>query len=313
MKRFNIMVKKLKEGVKRLRNEIRLHTYRGKTTCMIGTMPKSGTWLCQYFFWSLKKYIENSNFDFINYNFKKAKVGNFYNFNDSTIFIGHASCPGYDLCSDDVYKDSWMKLRFWNSGYNWMNREIGKIYNPSFNQDVKILYVYREPLSQIFSLYNYCKQHSNALHRKSSSLSLIDFYTELSAIESYIKQFHTYKIMKKKFPNNILIIKYEELIKSPLDHFTKICNFFNVTNEKNLYTSEIKQATNFVDINNLKEIEKRKKRSLANDGSRSSHIQGTSHGHYSDYLKNNDLNKINNKLNILGYNLKDFNSFHNVK
>ena len=51
-------------------------------------MPKSGTWLSQYFFWALKQYIKIENFHPEKCDFNKIKVGNFISFDNSSLLLG---------------------------------------------------------------------------------------------------------------------------------------------------------------------------------------------------------------------------------
>lgn len=300
------MNKLLKRNLKKIRNNIRFYPHRGKKVCLIATMPKSGTWLCQYFFWALNRSIKFNVLNFEDCDFNKIKVGNFLPFNNSSIFIGHATCPGYEFENRDQLMDKWKKLKFWNSGYNWVNHEINKAYYPIFNKEVKILYIYREPLSQIFSLYNYCKDHKDLIHRKFSSVPLIDFYTKVSAVDSYIKQYHTFKYMSNRYPNNVYMMKYENLISDPTKYFSEACELFNIMSSNYSIKNNIKAAIDFVSIDNLKSIEKKTSRSLANDGSRQSHIQGKKYGKFSDFLNESDYKLIDKNLNILEYNLNNF-------
>tara|TARA_B100000575_G_scaffold294319_1_gene309461 strand:- start:1898 stop:2806 length:909 start_codon:yes stop_codon:yes gene_type:complete len=300
------MNKLFKRNLKKIRNNIRFYPHRKKKVCLIATMPKSGTWFCQYFFWALNKSIRFKDFDFGHCDFNKIKIKNFLPFYNSSIFIGHASCPGYELEINDKLMNEWKKLKFWNSGYNWVNHEINKAYYPLFNKEVIILYIYREPLSQIFSLFNYCKDHKDLSHRRFSSVPLIDFYTKVSAVDSYIKQYHTFKYMSNLYPNNVYMIKYENLISDPTRYFSEMCELFDIMSSSNLIKNNIKAAVDFVSIENLKSIEKKTSRSLANDGSRESHIQGEKYGKFSDFLNEDDYKLINKNLNILEYSLDNF-------
>ena len=296
----------IKRNIKKIRNNIRFYPHREKTVCLIATMPKSGTWLSQYFFWALKQYIKIENFHPEKCDFNKTKVGNFISFDNSSIFVGHATCPGYEYEVTDKYMEKWKALNFWNPGYNWVNHEINRKYFPKFNEKVKILYLYREPLSQVFSYFNYCKEHQDPLHKKHASVPLIDFYTKISAIDSYIKQYHTFEYMKNKYPNNIYLMKYEDLISNPIELFSKICEFFDINNSNHMLDKNIKLALDFTSIENLKKIEQKTKKSLANDGNRNSHIQGEKYGKYSDFLDSKDFELINENFEKLGYSLNDF-------
>tara|TARA_B100000925_G_scaffold287879_2_gene267880 strand:- start:216 stop:527 length:312 start_codon:yes stop_codon:yes gene_type:complete len=101
-------------------------------------------------------------------------------------------------------------------------------------------------------------------------------------------------------------MKYEDLISNPIELFSKICEFFDINNSNHLLDKKIKLALDFTSIENLKKIEQKTKKSLANDGNRNSHIQGEKYGKYSDFLDSKDFELINENFEKLGYSLNDF-------
>ena len=299
----------MKSLLKRIRNEINLIRHIKKNICLLGTMPKSGTWLCQYFFWSLKKFSQNNEINIDKFNFKKDKVKNFIYINNSFILSGHSSCPGYDSTQDIKFGKNWNKKQYWNQGYNFINREIGRAYNLKFNKNVRILYLYRSPISQFFSQYNYNRNHKLKYYRKISELSFSEFIFNTSALDSYIKQFHTYKVMKEYYPKNIKLISYEKLIKNPNEIFIEICDFFNIFDNIDKNRNIILKSVNFCKKENLKKIEEILGHSLAGDRiGKNSHMQNYGGLKKENMLSDKELRDIELIFNEFNYSLNDFES-----
>lgn len=297
---------KIKSNLKRFRNEFNLIKNRKKEICLLGTMPKSGTWLVQYFFWSLKNFILDEDININNFNFEK-RIKNYLTINKSYILIGHASCPGYTIKKDLKFGEKWKKINYWTDGYNFLDREIGNTYNPVHNKNIKIMYIYRNPLTQIYSSYNYNKNHKSKFQRNISKLPLSKFCFEVSAIDSYIKQFHTYKVMQRHYPDNIKLLSFEELVENKEENFLKICDFFNIFKDQGSEINLIQKAIEFTNKENLKKVEKVLGHSLANDHiNYGSHFQEYDKKNYKDYFSDADLKNIEAIFSEFGYSLKDF-------
>ena len=65
--------------------------------------------------------------------------------------------------------------------------------------------------------------------------------------------------MKNKYPNNIYLMKYEDLISNPIELFSKVCEFFDINNSNHLLDKKIKLALDFTSIKNLKKLNKKRK------------------------------------------------------
>ena len=298
-------MKKVKNNLKKIIYNLEIQRYKNLNPCLISTMPKSGTWYCHYFFWTLNKILENKNFDINKYEFKSNfKIKNNHFYKKSRILIGHASCPGYEEVKDE-YKKMWHKKKYWTDGYIWVNQIIGSEYNLNTNNKLKIVYIYREPLSQFLSSFKYNQNHSAKDQAKQKKIDFRDFCFKSSAVDSYIKHFHTFKVMKIVYPDNILLVKYEDLISKPFNTFSKILYFFNILNDDLVDKKDIEKAIKFVSKDNLKKIENKMGRSLANDGNKNSHIQSYSFAEVNDYLKKDDINKINSLFREFSYNLNN--------
>jgi len=300
---MNLIIKSI---FKRARNEINLIRHNKKEICLLATMPKSGTWYAQYFFWALKKFLHDHELNINEINFHKEKIKNYIYINKSFLLIGHASNPGYVPVKDKKYGNKWQKKTYWNNGYYFLNREMGKSFNPNYNKEVRIIYLYRKPLTQFFSMYNYNFNHKSKFYREISKFSFSDFVIKVSAADSFLKQFHTHKILENCYPDNIKLINFEKLVSNPEETFFEICDFYNIFDNTVKYKNIIKKAARFCKRDNLKIIEKKIGHSLANDRlKRGSHIQDYNNS-YTELISEEDLKIIEELFNEFNYSLKDF-------
>ena len=95
------------------------------------------------------------------------------------------------------------------------------------------------------------------------------------------------------------------MISKPFNTFSKILYFFNILNDDLVDKKVIEKVIKFVSKDNLKKIENKMGRSLANDGNKNSHIQSYSFAEVNDYLKKDDINKINSLFREFSYNLNN--------
>ena len=66
--------------------------------------------------------------------------------------------------------------KYWTDGYVWVNQIIGSEYNPNTNNKLKIVYIYREPLtSQFLSSFKYNQNHSTKDQAKQKKIDFRDF------------------------------------------------------------------------------------------------------------------------------------------
>ena len=48
----------------------------------------------------------------------------------------------------------------------------------------------------------------------------------------YLKHYLSFKLLKNIFPENILILYYENMVKNPQENFLKVLNFIAMTSKK---------------------------------------------------------------------------------
>lgn len=98
-----------------------------------------------------------------------------------------------------------------------------ELLNSIDNNEVKKIFLIKEPYAWVNSITNYCKKHSDNNCHKWSIEDFIKRYNEIN--KDYIENF-------KKDYNNSVIIFYEELISNPEKYIDIISDKFNFSKEK---------------------------------------------------------------------------------
>ncbi len=284
----------------------RLKNLFKKRCGLISTIPKSGTWYIQNFLYTygqiLKNPKGNANIEGLQLQNDKNK----YNFKNLILFVGHTACPGYKDIIDDPLKQKWDKLSFWNFGFNWMENYLSDYLdrlNPSTCHKAKIVYVYRTPLDQFISAFNHCKNHKDKNHRLKVR-NFKEYVFNVSALDSYIKHFHSFRYIGDLYSKQVLFISYEDLIKDPEKNFYNIISFLKIEGYKNKNVKNIiKDAVKSCSPDQVKILEKKLGRSLANDQktNNTSHIRNNGSSYNKNSFDEMDIKKIKDKFMQFGY------------
>jgi hypothetical protein len=198
-------------------------------TCTIGllsTVQRSGTWLTYYLFEHVNAFLTGERIrhhHFFEYypklNVAKAHV--------------HAICPGFlDVCPDTL-RGRWEALSRHAPGFlkndyagEWL-RAHSAIFSPLKNPDVRIVYLYRNPLDHFVSFYDQLVTHKHRSEYLREGQSLSEFVRN-GALDAYIRQFVTYVTMARKTPENILLVRYEDLMTNLKGTARSILEFWRV-------------------------------------------------------------------------------------
>ena len=84
-------------------------------------------------------------------------------------------------------------------------------------------------------------------------------------LDAYIKQYLTFKIMEELYPQNILLIKYEELVRSPRATFINVLSHFGHDVNNSEHLEKIEQALALSSKDSMQKIENLIGHSLGND------------------------------------------------
>ena len=231
---------------------------------IICTIPRSGTNLIYYFF----RYLELFSLDLgLNSKSDEEIFSNFKSKSDyklvgKSLIVGHGYCPGYESNISNQWHAKWSELpnsdNWFNalSTYNFSNNPQ---YNFATNKNLKVVFVYRNPYDCLLSLYDHLQEHKNY---NLANKSFDSFVVEV--LPHYIKSYVSFREMKAKYEENILLIKYENLIKERENYLRKICKFISLDLEDN-FNSAFDNAYEYTDISKMKLLERFMQQTLAGD------------------------------------------------
>ena len=296
---------------------------------LISTMPRSGTWYIRYFFHFYHHLLLGQSNIYVDIKNDHSETPVFVR--DNTIGLDamsilHVICPGFS-CYQGKYRKFWDELTFPDMGYDQSQRFVGyirrgkfrvpvdRLFNPTLNGNVKIAYFYRNPLDQAVSFFNHIQNHKfewlkcRRDHQGNMiRMSNVSEFIHHVGLESYIKQFLTFKIMKDLYSDNILLLKYENLIRNPKPTFLSVLTHFGHDVEDSNHLKKVEMALLMSSKKSLKKIEKLIGNSLAKDqiNSNQSHIRDGSVGQWRSRFEQSDLAKIQERLERFGLSLTDF-------
>ncbi len=285
----------------------------GYTVGLLATMPRSGTWYSFYFFEFLDIYLSGRSTLNTRMNleiYDSLKLGK---------ISVHSICPGFPDLYHGSHRERWNELEFYVDGYNYgYQKFIGNniaTYSPALNPAIRIIYLFRNPLDQVVSYFRHARHNKNQ-HKivsqgtdgSSVEMSSSSEFLRLAGLEAYIKQYFTFKIMVKTYPQNILMVPYEHLKRNPEAIFVKMLTFWNKTFDTAEERQCIQKALNSCTPESLQNIEVALQSSLARDQMKpgESHIRGGEIGKWQNELSDSDVDFAETRLAEFGLTLQQF-------
>lgn len=293
---------------------------------LISTLPKSGTWYLLTFFWCYDQIIKNMD-AYLEGTFKpdlaEALRAKKINERDTLeplegLFIYHSVCHGFQNINDPRYAQ-WEMLHF-PFPYSWADSLVQEripldLLSPLNNPKVRIVYIYRNPLDHFVSYYQFGQKHKNDIHRLkvlpdrtlAPVKDLHDFVFEFGILGAFIKHYYPFKQMHQLFPENVLLMSYEDLITNPHAAFHKILSFVNLEPDNQIKQHIVEDALGMCSKDALMAIESTFADSIngemMNNGK---HLQGGEIGKWKAHFSQNELESIENTLNTFDISLRDF-------
>ena len=231
---------------------------------LISAMGRSGIWYNREFFFFYNKILSGEDPKSIIENMvkEKFKIKYFINLNVNefgydSVFIQHFLCPGFENKYFGNFKEEWNNLIFYSKHIPpeyteiMLKKDIDKKVNPYINPYSKIIYYYRNPLDQFVSYYNAIQTaiddelkyyYNYETKKKEKFLDIHDFIRK-AGVDMYIKHYLSFKLSQKIFPNNILILTYEDMVRNPQDNFTKVLNFIGHNINKKAFSEALKMSS----------------------------------------------------------------------
>lgn len=286
----------------------------GYTVGLLATMPRSGTWYSFYFFEFLDLYLTGRTTLQT-----RMELEVYHGLKVGKISV-HSICPGFLEVYFGPYRQPWDDLEFYVDGYNYgYQKFIGgniDVFSPASNSDIRIIYLYRNPLDQAVSYFRHAQHNKNEhkTYRNREDGTVQEFssaseFLRFAGLEAYIKQYFTFHVMAERFPQNILMVSYEELMKSPTATFGSMLEFWNVPIEEEEIQAQMRKALNSCSPQSLKNIEQALGSSLARDQAESSesHLRGGATGKWKQILDGEDKNFAADQFANFGISLDCFN------
>lgn len=136
-------------------------------------------------------------------------------------WVEHDECPDFAKTTFDPDTiEKWRSLTY-HPTLSWLGIKILDRTYPKKLE--KIVFVYRNPLDQVISYYRLLHDPSPVdSDCKIDLKDLEEFMFRQSAVESYLKQYLTFKLMDQKVPGQILFVPYEELTSDRINVLRKM-------------------------------------------------------------------------------------------
>ena len=312
---------------------------RALKPAFISTMSRSGTWYNREFYYFYNELLKGGTSSEILQSmiFSKLKISSLMKTDYNKIgydpfFISHWLCPGFSDYNGK-FRNDWDNLNFYsdytypsnfdqipgyfNSEQIKVRYDISNNWVPVNNADSKLVYFYRNPLDQSVAYFSAIQNMKlqKLRYRKDSQGNLVlikDIHEFLRTVgmDMYIKHFLTFQLMKKKYPNNLLLITYENLVRDPKIIFRKVLNFLghDVTLSGNY--EKFEKALNMSSKENIIKLENAYGRSIPghykDEFNDERQLRDGRIGKWKKYLDKNDLNYIAQRLQEYDISIDDF-------
>jgi len=288
-----------------------LDLVENNSTLFLATMNRSGTWYIHFLFEYFEQFL-SGNREII-----EAYELNYYENIRCLKFLAHALFPDFDSLYTGPLRPAWDHLEFytdiWDQGAEAVH-EYPDVFSPRLNKKLTIVYLYRNPLDNCISAFHHYKRHSHEGHRfyldrisgERKPFTSPSEYLRNGGLDGYIKQFFSFHAMREH--KNLLMIRYEDLVASPEENFARILSLIGFSIDNDVKLQGLMQAVFMAQPENIRELEKSKGRSLANDqlDSKSSQMRGGTTGKWKNELSDADVKYCMDRLDEFGLDTNDF-------
>lgn len=222
---------------------------------ILSTVPRSGTWFLRYSISFLCHLDRGGRIDdrltgrIVGnrsgppFDFQTFKGGPLFRVRGTMpvdhLFVGHTMCPGFAGIADAT--GWWRRTAFHVPGYDYLHEGMNYRHTPvelasyaytpldvaslertaAKGRGPQVALVYRNPLDQAASYYQYCLAHRDAAYSSVKGRALrnlsFDDYLFGYALPSYAKQFISFQAMAARYPRCVRLICYESLMARPVD------------------------------------------------------------------------------------------------
>ena len=322
------MLSKISNFYKKYNFSRLIKRYEKLKPVLVCTMGRSGTWYNREFFYFYSELLNGKDKkEIIDEMVKTKKKIKYFipinknKFNYNSVFVQHWLCPGFTEHYHGKYRSDWDKIQFYSSHLpadftDFMKKKnVEKLSNPLINKNAKIIYYYRNPLDQNISYFNAIKNNVNqeinyyydSKLEKNIRFKDVHHFLRVAGIDMYIKHYLSFKLMSESYPNNVLILTYENLVRDPEANFKKIFSFLE-HDYINKFEEEFKDALFLSSKESIIKLENMYGHSLSRSSKNKNQRQLSDGriGRWKEILNDDDLEYIKMRFNKFDIKLSDF-------
>ncbi len=240
------------------------------------------------------------------------------------LYIAHVVCPGFNESVNDPLYQQWQTLQFPITGYNageWQFRDLvdWNLLNPAINPDVRIVYLYRNPLDHFVSYYKHAQNHADKKYRlkilpngmQAPINNLHDFVFGWNGLSGFIKHYYAFRQMRALFPKQILLMSHEQLTTDPHHSFHDILSFFGAPPDDPIKKQIFEAALSMSSKSSLMRLESKIGSSVAGDQmSGGKHVHDSFIGAWRTHFSDDEIEAIESVMNLFNITLNEF-TLHN--
>lgn len=280
---------------------------QSETQAVICTIPRSGTNLMEYFMRYLGLFLlaELDDWDSSEEYIFNSVANNSNTHRQFFPKVGHGYCPGYKKLQNNPWVNKLNKLPESDAWFNVLGRYLDSNINFDLtaNKKLKVVFVYRNIYDFLLSLFDHLKNHKN-YNFCDSNLEIIASDT----VPQFVKSYVSFREMKYEYPDNILCVNYQDIIRDRKKILWDVCQFCQILVDHDNFKLAFEKAYQYTDKNELKRLEKFMGRTLAGDQKfydpQNSHIRSVDRQTERDKIPTNLFEKI--KFILHDYDISEF-------
>lgn len=274
----NISLQNEKEELSR-----RLSTILARAPMLIGTFPRSGTWMLKYFLHFLDYYCDSDDTPKINEIYKRVTSHEHFNFNfgitdhhKQLITVSHWMCPGvFQLPEDKTRTFNNLLNKLGCFDYQYKKQKDHDHFAPGFGRS-RIIFVYRNPFdvyrsyADIFERraamadrqpypYNPMAPFATQLMNSESESPFehfIDGFTESGFVEFFAAYFMSFLYVRDAYPGQVEIFRFEDGMADREQYLKDITEFGRIGDfGDGKFASAFSSAVSATDITQMRKYE----------------------------------------------------------
>jgi hypothetical protein len=237
-------------------------------TALVASVPRSGTWYNTYLFAFYDALLRGAP-DIV-------EPSHFLRLTALRLnaCFAHATCPGFKIACTGSWRATWDRLRYYTDGFAWadpMLEASPDIFDPGRNPDARIVFLYRNPFDQSLSFYRHARNHQNeallapTIDGKTWHLNDPREFMYRVGLEAHLKLYLSYRFMQETYPENILMVSYEGMMRDPPGSFRAMLEFLGLAPDSTPSRRAFAKALRLADRRHLRRAEQLLGHSLAAD------------------------------------------------